>query len=358
MSILAVLFARMGATAGASTPLSLYSCGHDPIPIAAVNASPFAPAPTDAPCVDAPPFGMHSVGLTLANANATLERFAWLGDRLAAAIWRRDIVEDETAYDRPGHHTLSCYLDGGYRTERQKLPGQYGAPARLCALPGDHESRWWVRGHMHFFHLYFLPEHFTQRAVQELDREPRELTLADRTYFEDAHIAALCRCLAVQSWDAPDDRLRANEAAHDILSLLLRSQSVRRSDAPVKGGLAPVVRRRLRDYIDAHLGDAITLGALSEVAYLSEFHLSRMFRASFGMPPHAWIAGRRADLARQLLRTTLLPLDEIAEQAGYADASHFSHRFRAAVGASPLAYRRALKCDFNASMTAETFGEG
>ncbi|HVW50524.1 MAG TPA: AraC family transcriptional regulator [Trinickia sp.] len=301
---------------------------------------------------------MHSVGVTLANANATLERFAWLGDRLAAAIWRRDIVEDETAYDRPGHHTLSCYLNGGYRTERQKLPGQYGAPARLCALPGDHESRWWVRGHMHFFHLYFLPEHFTQRAVQELDREPRELTLADRTYFEDAHIAALCRALAAQSWDAPDERLRANEAAHEILSLLLRSQSVRRSDAPVKGGLAPVVRRRLRDYIEAHLGGAITLGDLSEVACLSEFHLSRMFRASFGMPPHAWIAGRRAELARQLLRTTLLPLDEIAERAGYADASHFSHRFRAAVGASPLAYRRALKCDFNASMTAATFGEG
>jgi AraC family transcriptional regulator len=23
-----------------------------------------------------------------------------------------------------------------------------------------------VRGHMHFMHLYFLPEHFTQRAVQ------------------------------------------------------------------------------------------------------------------------------------------------------------------------------------------------
>ncbi|KAA0078782.1 AraC family transcriptional regulator [Paraburkholderia sp. T12-10] len=300
---------------------------------------------------------MHSVGITLANANATLERFAWLGDRLAAAIWRRDIVEDETAYDRPGHHTLSCYLDGGYRTERQKLPGQYGAPARLCALPGDHESRWWVRGHMHFMHLYFLPEHFTRRAVQELDREPRELTLADRTYFEDAHIAALCRALAAQPWDAPDARLRANETAHEILSLLLRSQSVRRADAPVKGGLAPAVRRRLRDYIEAHLADAITLGDLSDVACLSEFHLSRMFRASFGMPPHAWVAARRADLARALLRTTTLPLDAIAERAGYADASHFGHRFRAAVGASPLAYRRALRCDFSASTTAATFGE-
>ena len=117
------------------------------------------------------------------------------------------------------------------------------------------------------------------------------------------------------------------------------------------------MRRRLRDYIEAHLADAITLGDLSDVACLSEFHLSRMFRASFGMPPHAWVAARRADLARALLRTTTLPLDAIAERAGYADASHFGHRFRAAVGASPLAYRRALRCDFSASTTAATFGE-
>jgi AraC family transcriptional regulator len=97
---------------------------------------------------------------------------------------------------------------------------------------------------------------------------------------------------------------------------------------------------------------------LSNVACLSEFHLSRMFRASFGMAPHAWIAERRTDVARQLLRTTTLAPSEIAERAGYADASHLGHRFRAAVGASPLAYRRALKCDFNASTTAATFGEG
>ncbi len=307
-----------------------------------MNASPFVPAPTDAPRADAPPFGMHSVGVALANANATLERFAWLGDRLAAAVWRRDIIEDETAYDNPGHHTLSCYLDGGYRTERQKLPGHYGAPQRLCALPGDHESRWWVRGYMHFMHLYFLPEHFTRRAVHELDREPRELTLADRTYFEDAHMAHLCRSLAAQPWEGGDERLRANETAHEILSLLLRGQGVRRADAPVKGGLAPAVRRRLRDYIDAHLADPLTLGDLSELACLSEFHLSRMFRASFGLPPHAWIAERRADFARQLLRTTSLSAEEIAARSGYANASHFGHRFRAAAGASPLAYRRAM----------------
>jgi AraC family transcriptional regulator len=318
-------------------PLSPSTSTGNP-PLAALNASP--PVPVISPA--GTPFGLQSVCHTLASANANLDRFAWLGDGLAIALWTRDTEEAETVYERPGHHTLSCYLDGGYRTERQKMPGHYGAPSRLCALPGDHESRWWVRGHMHFMHLYFLPEHFTRRAVEELDREPRELTLADRTYFEDPRIASLCQSLVNEEWESPDGLLRTNETAHAVLSLLLRGQGVRRANLALKGGLSAATRRRLRDYIDSHLAQPLTLGELSAVAALSEFHLARMFRESFGLPPAAWIARQRLDRARTLLRTTTLPLAQIAGQCGYANASHFSHRFREAVGVTPGGYRQAI----------------
>ncbi len=296
-----------------------------------------------APAAAEPPFGLQSVCRTLADANAKLERFAWLGDQLAVAEWSRYTQEAETVYDQPGHHTLSCYLDGGYRTERQKLPGRYGAPTRLCALPGDHESRWWVRGQMHFVHLYFLPDHFAQRAVHELDLEPREITLADRTYFEDARIAQHCQSLVETPWDDTDGRLRSNETAHEIMSLLLRSQGVRRAGLALKGGLSAATRRRLHEYIDAHLTQPLTLGELAGLANLSEYHLARMFRVSFGLPPAAWIARQRVERARTLLRTTGLPLAQVAAQCGYANASHFSHRFREAVGVAPAAYRQALR---------------
>ena len=307
-------------------------------PARPVNARPPAPVMDSTET----PFGLYSVCHTLRSADANLKRFAWLGDQLAIAVWTRDIEEAETVYDRPGHHTLSCYLDGGYRTERQKMPGRYGAPTRLCALPADHESRWWVRGPMHFMHLYFLPEHFTQRAVQELDCEPRELTLADRTYFEDAPIASLCQTLANENWQDPDGLLRTNETAHHVMSLLLRTQGVRRADASLKGGLSVTARRRLREYIENYLGQTITLGELAGVAALSEFHLARMFRRSFGLPPAAWIAQQRLERARTLLRTTTLPLAQVAEQCGYANASHFSHRFRESVGVAPTAFRQSL----------------
>lgn len=281
----------------------------------------------------------HSVFKTMSETDAQLERFAWLGDELAVAIWRRDTPVAETSYNQPGHHTLSCYLDGGHRTERSELPGLYGGPKRLCTLPDWHESSWTVRGQMHFMHLYFLPEHFTRRAVVELDREPRELTLADRTYFEHERIARLCAALAGMSWDGPDAQLRANEITHEALSHLLLAQSVPLQQARVRGGLAPAVRRRLADYIEANLGQNITLGMLAALANMSEFHLVRMFKVSFGMSPSAWIAARRIERARVLLKSTGQPLQQIADACGYADLSHFSHRFRAALGAAPSRYR-------------------
>ncbi|MYM69827.1 helix-turn-helix domain-containing protein [Pseudoduganella sp. FT55W] len=281
----------------------------------------------------------HSVFKTMSETDAQLERFAWLGDELALAIWRRDTPCAETSYDHPGHHTLSYYLDGGHRTERTELPGLYGAPKRLCTLPDWHESSWTVRGQMHFMHIYFLPEHFTRRAVVELDREPRELTLADRTYFEHERIGHLCAALAEMPWDGADAQLRANEVTHETLSHLLLAQSVPQHQARVRGGLSPAVRRRLADYIEANLAQNITLGMLAQLACLSEYHLLRMFKVSFGMPPSAWIAARRIDHARMLLKTTDHSLQQIADACGYADLSHFSHRFRTALGAPPSRYR-------------------
>jgi AraC family transcriptional regulator len=275
----------------------------------------------------------------MSQTDAELERFAWLGDDLAIAIWRRDTAIAETCYNKPGHHTLSYYMGGGYRTERGELPGLYGAPGRLCTLPDWHESRWMVRGPLRFLHVYFLPEHFTRRAVVELDREPRDLTLADRTYFEHERIGHLCAALAAMSWDGADAQLRANEVTHETLSHLLLSQSIVGPRQRVRGGLAPAVRRRLADYIEANLAQRISLGTLALLACMSEYHLARMFSMSFGMPPSAWVAQRRVERARLLLKTTGQPLQQIADACGYADLSHFSHRFRDSVGAPPSRYR-------------------
>ena len=301
-------------------------------------------APVDHPAALAGgdlPFGLQSVCRTLADANATLERFAWLGDHLAIAEWTRITDESETVLRAAGPPHAVVLPRRRLPDERQRVP-RYGAPSLLCALPGDHESRWWVRGEMHFIHLYFLPEHFTQRAIRELDREPRELKLADRTYFEDARVAALLLARAGRLGRCRRTAARERDRARGAEPAAARTEhDPHRHVVPRRA--APAVRRRVRDYIDTYLTQPLTLGELADVAALSEYHFSRMFRLSFGRAPHAWVAEQRLARARELLRTTALPLAQIAADCGYANAGHFSHRFRDAHGTTPNTYRRAMQ---------------
>lgn len=279
----------------------------------------------------------------LTETDWTLDGFASLGDGMSVAVWERKTDDVEISYVRPGHHTLSCYLSGGYQVERKQQPGRFGAPNRLSTLPSGHESVWIARGgHVKFVHLYFEQQQFMQRAVRELDCEPRRLMLADRTYFEDRQIAAMCQSLVGSRWSDLDGRLQANEIAHQILTALLRAQGTRHSESKLRGGLSASVRGRLLDFVDAHLAEPILLSELATLANLSEYHFARMFKASFGLPPHAWIAAQRIERARVMLRTTGLPLLDVANRCGYADASHFSHRFKEEVGATPRQYRAAV----------------
>jgi AraC family transcriptional regulator len=272
--------------------------------------------------------------------NARLEHSAELGDGLSAALWSNH--HDAQDYEAPSHHTLSCYIDGGTGTFRRDQPGTKGGPDKLCILPADHQSGWVINGNIRLAHLYFSPEQFALGCVTLLDREPRELQLREQTFLEDAQQAQRFRQLIALNWAEPGERLLTSSLAHEILSHALLSQVSNRTGLRLKGGLAAHQRRLLVEYIDSHLDAAISLGQLAALCALSEYHFARMFRESFGLPPHQYVLARRLNRARELLRATSQPLGEIALACGFASASHFTNRFRQALGGTPGDYRQAF----------------
>jgi len=285
------------------------------------------------------PLSSNAVFSALTQSRASLERAGVLGDGLGLALWRNR--QDDTAYARPGHHTLSVYLEGGYTTYRRDAPERKGAPDRVCLLPAEHESSWHVGGTQRFLHLYFQPEHLAWHCVRVLDAEPRGLQLHDRLFAEDPVLVALSRRLVTLDWQAADSRMACNALAHEAVTRLLLSHGARQPATDWRGGLSAVARRRVADWIHAHPAANPTLGELAALAGLSEFHFARMFRVSFGMPPHAWIMRARLARAVALLDDGRLSLDHVAARAGFASASHFSNRFRAAHGVTPGQWRRA-----------------
>ncbi|MCF5545316.1 helix-turn-helix domain-containing protein [Pseudomonas salomonii] len=272
--------------------------------------------------------------------NARLEACAELGDGLSAALWSNH--HDSQDYQAPTHHTLSCYIGGGTGTFRRDQPGTKGGPDKLCILPAEHQSAWVINGEIRLAHVYFSPEQFALGCVTLLDREPRELQLRESTFLEDASQAQRFHQLIALNWQEPAERLLTSSLAHEMLSHTLLSQVGARDGLRLKGGLAAHQRRLLVEFIDHHLEYPISLGQLASMCALSEYHFARMFRQSFGLPPHQYLLARRLARAQALLRGGALPLGEIAWRCGFSSASHFTHRFRQAMGATPGEYRQAF----------------
>lgn len=273
--------------------------------------------------------------------HSRLEHSADLGDGLAAALWNNR--HDARDYEAPSHHTLSCYIADGTGTFRRDQPSHKGAPDKLCIMPAGSASHWVVNGSIRLAHLYISQEQFALGCISLLDREPRELQLQEATFLDDPEQAQRFRQLIVMNWDEPGERLLTSTLAHEILDHAVLSQVGQRHGLRLKGGLAAYQRRHVSEYIEGHLEQPLSLGELASQCNLSEYHFARMFRESFGLPPHQYLLARRLAMARHLLRFGDLALSEVALQCGFASASHFSNRFRQAVGATPGAYRAAFR---------------
>jgi len=278
----------------------------------------------------------------LGRSHARRERELALSDGLRLVQWHNH--GGRMDYQRPGHHTLSVYLQGGHATHLIETPRETGSPGCHCILPAEHESRWNVAGPLRFVHLYLSAEAWADRAVRLLDAEPRALTLEQRIFGADATLAAWGQRVAALDWQDPAERLRTDALSHAALDhLVLQAARPRQRQRAERsaGGLSGAARRRVLSFVDAHLDSPdLSLPRLAAEAHLSEFHFARMFRVSMGCSVHDWVAARRLDRARALLRETALPLADIAAACGYAHASHLSRQVKAATGATPGQLRR------------------
>jgi transcriptional regulator GlxA family with amidase domain len=92
----------------------------------------------------------------------------------------------------------------------------------------------------------------------------------------------------------------------------------------------------------AHLHERLTINMLATRALMSRRSFIRHFEAATGATPHAWLRGQRLNLAEELLETTGLTTEQIAQQTGYSSAAALRQQFVQRRGVPPRDYRRAF----------------
>jgi len=97
--------------------------------------------------------------------------------------------------------------------------------------------------------------------------------------------------------------------------------------------------QRALEFIDAHLGERLTLMKIAGEVKLSPHHFAHVFKRVIGIAPHQYVLQRRLERAKVLLAHTNLPIVEIATELGFANQSHFSEVFHRETGMTPLRFR-------------------
>jgi AraC family transcriptional regulator len=217
----------------------------------------------------------------------------------------------------------------------------------VSVVPAGLESEWWWEDgrEVDRLHTYLDPAIFRQ-AAEEAGTDPVRLEVLNSIAVRDPFLERTGMALLEELISGgPADRLYAESLAQVLAVHLLRRHSSlglepsRRLDSERTGRLSEASLRSVTDYVDDNLSGDLSLSEIAAAANLSLYHFARTFKRSTGLSPHQYVLHRRVERAKELLKSTDLPVGVVARKAGFASPSHFSEQFRRLVGITPSAFR-------------------
>lgn len=107
----------------------------------------------------------------------------------------------------------------------------------------------------------------------------------------------------------------------------------------VVGGLPPRRLQRVFSHIRENIERDLSVAELAQVAGMSQYYFSKLFKMSTGTTPHQYVMRQRVERAQECLRESKLPLAEVAAKVGFETQSHFTSVFRRIAGITPKHYR-------------------
>ncbi|NIB44620.1 AraC family transcriptional regulator [Pseudomaricurvus alkylphenolicus] len=96
-----------------------------------------------------------------------------------------------------------------------------------------------------------------------------------------------------------------------------------------------------RAYMNEHLHGQLNLDSLAAHSKLSKYHFSKRFKALTGHSPIQFFINLKMQHACYLLDSSTQSVKQVAASLGYDDAYYFSRLFKKVIGLSPDQYRKS-----------------
>lgn len=212
---------------------------------------------------------------------------------------------------------------------------------RMTLLPEGVRVKGWVvpESRLNSFTALYFDQNW---IFDQLEVSASQRTLQPHVLFHDRTLLPTLEKLS----SLARNPATAPQLMLDSLAMLAAAEAIRINGARTRkeGGLSQKQLAAAIDYIDAHLAEDISLQDIANAADLSTFHFSRAFKQSTGMTPYRHLMQARIEHAKLLMRApSPIPVAQIAVQAGFKSASHFSRTFAEIAGLSPREFRRQFR---------------
>lgn len=181
-----------------------------------------------------------------------------------------------------------------------------------------------------WYYFHFKDGMVTPNSYEEKIMLPKRLNISN-----DSRPARMIRRY-IDKFYSEDNagRWQLHSGFFDILSAVADESSDSESHRSLSG--------RICEYLANHVGEPFSASALEKEFYLSYKHMAAVFRRERGETMQQYHTRLKMNAACYLLKSTLMPIGEIAAETGYRDALYFSRCFRAAKGISPTGFRRSI----------------
>lgn len=239
-------------------------------------------------------------------------------------------------------HLVFVSLGGGRLTRESQgeVVHHELTPGYVAVLPSGHPVRWSWDTRISFSVLS-LDTAFVERVAQQsfgLAAGDVELVFAER--MQDPAISTIVGALAREAVRGDSgSRVYADALANILAVHLLRNYSKHPVGSPGPDSVAETPRAVVRAiaYIQNNFSRDVGLTDIAAAAYLSPFHLTRLFKRATGLAPYQYLIQLRVSSARALLVAGAgrHSLAEIASAVGFSDQSHLTRHFKRLLGVTP-----------------------